>query len=937
MDFKEKYERLIEEYEALVVENKRLRGKLNMPERTYFSDENKMEVEKSGLVTMQSASSRKIAFFRALFKGREDVYAKRWQNSKTGKSGYSPVCANEWDYALCNKRAHKCIDCPNRKYLKIDDSVIEGHLSGLGDVVGVYPLTEGDLCCFLAIDFDGQHWQDDVTAVADVCREQNISVSVERSRSGNGGHVWFFFEDPCAASLARKFGSALLTLAMERRHQIELSSYDRLFPNQDCIPHGGFGNLIALPLQGKARREGNSVFVDGNFVLYPDQWAYLSSVKKTDEQQIKNVIRNCGSDIGELNEGGESESKTKIGPNLTAFDLPETVAVTLSDMVYIDKNGISEVALNKIRRLAAFANPDFYKAQKMRLPVYNKPRIISVYEETDNYLAIPRGCLDDFKALINGLNSNVALTDNRNCGFAIKAEFNGQLRGEQVAAFEAMTASDTGVLCATTAFGKTVIGAKLIAHKKVNSLVLVHSAALLNQWKQALSKFLILENELPDQPVKRGRKREQSRIGQLGATKNTLNGFVDIAIMQSLVSGGDVKELVKDYGLVIVDECHHVPAVSFESVMKNVRAKYVYGLTATPQRQDGHQKIIYFECGDIRYKVDAKQQAKLSGFERLAVPRFTFFRSPLKVGKPSLQQTLKYIGESPTRNSLILSDIIKAAKDGRNILVLTERRVHAELLEKSLNEAGLITVLLIGTDSAKAKREKLADIAARGSDERFVIVATGKYIGEGFDFARLDTLFLTMPISWKGKLAQYVGRLHRQYEGKKEVVVYDYVDVNVAMLENMYRKRVAGYRSLGYEIQAEEDGKRNGLLFDKFNYQQVFYEDVLLAKKSIIIVCPKLSGSFTEKFIAQTQLIADKIDITVVTTADEANGTCIKKLNDTGISVNCVSELNNKYAVIDGILIWYGSISYLSYSLADDTALRFESPETAKALKNIIS
>ena len=896
---------------------------------------------------MRSSSIDKITLFRSLFKGREDVFARRWYNEKSGKSGYSPVCANEWNPSLCDKKNTKCNACPNRSYLELNDKVIEAHLRGansLGkDVIGIYPLIEGDFCCFLAMDFDDEGWQKDIAAVCNVCKELNVQLSVERSRSGNGGHIWFFFEDKIPASTARKFGSMLLTLAMEQRHEIKFSSYDRLFPNQDTVPQGGFGNLISLPLQGQARKNCNSVFVDENFTPYSDQWVYLSSVTKLTEKRIDELLLSADTASEQLDDADNETNKPwsrKPRRELYVDDFPPCVNIVLSNMAYVEKIGVSEFALNKIKRLAAFYNPEYFKAQRMRLPIYNKPCIIATHDETEQYLAIPRGCLETLTDMLSGIGVNLNVVDKRNKGIPIDVDFNGQLREEQQSAFQALSQCDTGVLSATTAFGKTVIGARLIADKKVNTLILVHTAALLNQWKEALSNFLILNNELPVQAVKRGRKKETSQIGMLGATKNTLNGFVDIAIMQSLFNDEEVKEFVKDYGMVIVDECHHVPATSFEKVMKCVNAKHIYGLTATPQRQDGHQKIIYMQCGDIRYKVEAKEQAANSGFDHIVTPRFTTFRMPLTAaGKFNIQKAFEQLCESDTRNEMIIKDVTQAVNDGRNTLVLTERRAHAEKLVWLLNKRGIRTYLLIGAESAKLKREKLNQIALESKDERFVIVATGKYVGEGFDSARLDTLFLTMPISWKGKLAQYVGRLHRLYDGKREVIVYDYVDVNVGMLENMYRKRVIAYRSLGYEIKVVDKGQKSGILFDKFDYYPVFCEDVKTARKDVLIVCPLLKIKPVQKFCELVQVMSEKPKVTVYTLEQLDNDLqteCIELLTNNGIAVKYKENLNSRFAIIDGRLIWYGSIAYLSYSFNDDTALRFDSIETAKDLKEIL-
>ena len=439
-------------------------------------------------------------------------------------------------------------------------------------------------------------------------------------------------------------------------------------------------------------------------------------------------------------------------------------------MIYTEKSGVSERALGAIKRMGVYANPEFFKAQKMRLPTYGKPRFICVYEEDDAYIVIPRGRLDRLRSLLKEAGVQFLLDDRRNGGEKIKVSFNGTLREEQQRAFSALMSRDTGVLSATTAFGKTVVGARMIAERKRNTLVLVHTSALLNQWKSTLTKFLDFGYELPEWKKTRGRKKELSYIGQLGAAKNTLNGKIDIAIMQSLGGKNGVKEIVKNYGLVIVDECHHVPALMFEQVLKAVNAKYVYGLTATPVRADG--------------------------------------------GLKTLNRIFSELCVSKNRNKLIVDDVVKTVDCGRMPIVLTERSEHAKLLTDEIEKRSVKVFLLVGKESAKLKREKLAEIAAAKPLERFAIVAIGRYVGEGFDFARLDTLFLAMLISWKGKLTQYAGRLHRDYAGKNEVIIYDYVDLNVSMLENMYHKRLKGYKDIGYEIHADIKSCKRGTTCD---------------------------------------------------------------------------------------------------------------------------
>jgi hypothetical protein len=700
----EKYRKLLEENQRLKNENEDFRKRLGLPLPSPYikndvqasievNDIQLVEVIKPGYVTNSSSPEDKINLFMSLFRGRDDVYAKRWQN-KEGKSGYSPVCLNEWARGICNKPKIKCSECGNRNYAVLDFAAIDKHLRGK-DVFGVYPMLPDETCYFLAIDFDDEGWEKDISVLRDICAGNNIPFAVERSRSGNGAHVWFFFDDKVSAVSVRKFGTALLTHAMAKRHEIKFTSYDRLFPNQDTLPKGGLGNLIALPLQLNARRNNNSVFIDEKFQPYDDQWSFLSSIRKLSESEIDLYISQLcsGSELGDLRQNEDEECKpwerSNTNYKLSKSDFPDTVYVTKVNMLYISKNGFSHKALNIIKRLAAFRNPDFYKAQAMRLPTFDKPRIISLSYETPEYLCLPRGCELDLINLFSAHKVDVKWVDKSYSGKQIDVEFNGQLRDEQEDAVGSMLQHDNGVLSATTAFGKTVIGAKIISVKKVNTLILVHTQQLLEQWKERLNQFLLINEELSsDEIKKRGRKKSRSIIGQLGGGKNNLSGIIDVAIMQSLVKGDEVKEFIRNYGMVIVDECHHVPAFSFEQILKNVAGKYVYGLTATPVRQDGHHPIIFMHCGPVRYKVDARKQAEKRPFEHYVIPRFTPFRKPISQDEKewSIGEIYTEISTSQIRNKLIVDDVIKSVNEGRNSIVLTERTAHVEVIANALKE-----------------------------------------------------------------------------------------------------------------------------------------------------------------------------------------------------------------------------------------------------------
>ena len=956
MDWEQRCKELQQRLEELERENQELRRQLGYaePVRPVVTETPKSEkvLETAAGIHMRSTPEEKIRLFRSLFRGREDVFARRWYSVQKEKGGYAPVCANEWKYGVCIKPKGKCSKCENRVLVPLDDATIYKHLSGRDangqDVIGLYPILADDTCYFLAIDFDDGAWRENVSAVRSVCVEWGIPCGVERSRSGEGAHLWVFFKDAIPCVTARKLGSALLTAAMEREGNLKLDAYDRMFPCQDTLPNGGFGNLIALPLQGQARKKGNSLFVDEAFQPYPDQWAYLSAMQKLSAENVDALIRthSHGDALGNLCvvESTSKPWERQKKAVLSALDFYGVQHIVRANMIYIPASGFSPRVRNQLLRLAAFRNPDFYKSQAMRLPIYDKPRIICAAEEWDGYLALPRCCEPNLTELLETAGASYEVEDKTFSGNEIRATFNGELRPEQIPAVEALLSHNNGVLAATTAFGKTVIAAYLIGQWKVNTLVLVHTQALLNQWKIALSEFLEINETLPELPKKRGRKKERSLIGQLGGSKNNLSGFVDIAIMQSLISGDEVRDLVKDYGMVIVDECHHVSAVSFEQVLKEVNAKFVYGLTATPARQDGHQPIIHMQCGPIRYQVDAKAQAEKRPFDHAVIPKFTSFAQPVTDEVPwKITDAYAAMQVNEERNNRIVADVLAAVTEGRTPIVLTERYDHAKLLADILREKSKNVVLLSGKGSAKEKREILQGLSQIPTDEPLILVATGRYVGEGFDLPRLDTLFLAMPVSWKGTLAQYAGRLHRNYEGKQEVLIYDYVDIRIPMLERMYHKRLSGYAAIGYTIRGDRSvPATENRIFSQEEYWNTFSMDIANAQRELLITSPYLHIAQVKRFL---KLIPEETHVTVVT-GDETSfkpevwekvSNAVKLLEDAGAKVILQPKVYQRYAVIDKSTLWYGGINFLGFEKAAHGAMRLCSAELAKELNEKIN
>jgi superfamily II DNA or RNA helicase/very-short-patch-repair endonuclease len=755
-------------------------------------------------VNNHSPPEVKIVLFRSLFRGREDIYPRRFESRKTGKSGYQPACANEWARGLCDKRTVKCTACPNRRFLPVTDEVVRWHLSGRDNtgrefVMGVYPMFQDETCFFLAADFDKENWREDVGAFLETCRQKNLPAALERSRSGNGGHAWLFFDEAVPAGLARKLGSHILTETMERRPDIGLDSYDRFFPNQDTLPKGGFGNLIALPLQKQPREQGNSVFLDEQFTPYPDQWAFLAIVRKISRPEAEGIVRDAegrgrivGVRFALADEDDETPwtatpSRRRKEPPI-AGPLPGSLELVLGDQIYVAKDMLSPEIRNRLLRLAAFQNPEFYKAQAMRLPTYDKPRIIACAEDYPQHIGLPRGCLEDVRKLLSGLKVKAVIRDERYEGKPLEVSFNGELRPEQKAAAEALIAHDIGVLSATTAFGKTVVAAWLIAKRGVNTLVLVHRRQLLEQWVERLSTFLGLSAKA---------------IGRIGGGRKKPTGMLDVAVIQSLVRKGVVDDHVGQYGHLVVDECHHLPAQSFEQVARRAKARFITGLSATVTRKDGHHPIIFMQCGPVRYRVDAKQQAAARPFTHTVFVRPTGFR-PLRAANPDVRCQFHELYDEliadEARNRLICEDVVQAVRESRSPVVLTERTEHLDHLAERLSPEIRHLIVLRGGMGRKELGTVIAQLAAIPENEERVLLATGRYLGEGFDDARLDTLFLTLPVSWRGTIAQYAGRLHRLHDRKREVHVYDYADLNVPMLARMFDRRCRGYEAIGYTI-----------------------------------------------------------------------------------------------------------------------------------------
>lgn len=750
-----------------------------------------------------------LALFLQLFRCRESVYPKRWENAKSGKSGYAPACRNEWVQPLCQKPTIKCTDCGNQAFLPLNEDAVRAHLQGQW-TIGTYAIDEDDSCAFLACDFDGSGWREDVSAYRESAKALGIEVAVERSRSGHGAHAWVFFDGRVPARMARNLGTLILSRCMEVRHQLSMVSFDRFFPSQDYVPKGGFGNLIALPLQKGPRESGNSCFLDERCAVVHDQWGYLAHVKRPNYQEVQrlldrfvthtqgSVARSHGffDDVAWTTD--RALMNTGIGSGEEgAPTIQSTVELTIGSMIHVPLKGLPGKIVGRLRKTASFPNPEFYKRQRMRLQTYPHARFIVSGELRPDEMMLPRGLIDRVTQILSGAGAQVIMRDERLPKRRITVEFAGELTHFQKVAVKTLKKTDIGVLVAPPGFGKTVVGCALIAERRVSTLVLVHRQPLLDQWRESLVKFLRLN--LKD-------------IGILGGTKKTTTGKLDLMMLQTLTRMGDIREIAQQYAHVIIDECHHIPAASFEGILKQLPARYVLGLTATPYRKDGLEDILFQQCGPVRQEIVSADEGQL---EKTVTIFETGYCSPREVGhNPAYHVLMHSLVHDTGRNHRIATDVVKALSAKQFPLLISDRKEHLDTLTKGIETltkaevslAQLTVVRLDGDVSLKARRLALARIReVRSQGIPLLVVATAPLIGEGVDLPELDTLVLATPLSFEGRMVQYAGRLHRLVDGKTRVRIVDYVDSSNAMLLSMYRNRVKAYRKMGYEIREPHD------------------------------------------------------------------------------------------------------------------------------------
>lgn len=954
-------------------ENKELREILDQADIPYAKSEafsekpvssEEYDLDQGGRINQQYIDKNMATKFFAMFWGREDVFAKRAKNGN-----YYPQCNNRWNTVCPKQKGEKqyCEDCAYRSWTKLKPENLINHLIGYredgADVVGVYPLLPDGTCRFLVFDFDNHEkdsekndfanedetWRDEVDALRLICKQNGIDALVERSRSGRGAHVWILFRKPVSAATARNFGFLLLDKGAATINIKSFRYYDRMYPSQDVA--NSIGNLVALPLQGRALINGNSAFVDENWNAYPDQWAKLFHTKKISQEEIEQFIAKWQGELFFRN-GRQNYKQNRLKPwkrheDFYASDVTGTFHIVLADGIYIDALNLKPRLQNQIRCMAAFDNPIFYKNKRLGYSNYYNFSTVYLGMDIDGYIKIPRGLLENVIAECKKSKIPYDITDDREKGHPLRISFKGELRVQQDLAAQRLLTFNNGILSAATAFGKTVVCSYLIAERKVNTLILLESTDLIPQWEDELNRFLVIDEEPPEYKTKTGRiKKRTSVIGTLKGGKDTMTGIIDIAMIGSLYKKGAFHERLNSYGMVIMDECHHAASTTAQKILKKVNARYVYGVSATPMRSDNLEKINYMLLGPIRHKYTAMERTVEQGIDHFVIPRYTRLINTTD-DKENINVAYALVSSSKVRNEQILEDIRKCVEQGRTPVILTRYKEHAKFLYDNIREHADYVFLLYGDNSAKENAEIRAKLKQVPDDKSLILVATGQKIGEGFDYPRLDTLMLAAPVSFAGRLEQYVGRLNRDYDGKKDVIVYDYIDSHIQKFNNMYLKRLRTYKKIGFRVMTDtvQDKQDVNAVYDSGNYMSTFEQDLIEAEKEIVIASPQIIQEKIKRFIyLMKPRQEDGIKITVITENPEniSYGSTvfsyelIRQMEEAGIRVKFVEEQVEHFAVIDQILVWHGGMNLLGKEDVWDNLIRVKDTKAASELLELV-
>lgn len=903
-------------------------------------------------------------FFMMFCRGRKDVYDLRYTNPKTGKNGYYSQCFNRWDRGchIQKKDGVRCKDCELRAYKPVTLPLIKAHMNGTdpngNDVVAIYPMLENNLCQLLVFDFDNHAkgaeqedyaniddgWKEEINALRRICKNLDVDAVVERSRSGRGAHLWIFFKEMVPARLARRFGFALLEKGAESVNLKSFKYYDRMIPTQDALPEGGLGNVIALPLQGMALKSGNSAFIDENWNAYEDQLNVLAGTRRLTRQGIEDYLSLWYS-TGSISEDNGTDAPWDKNSEIEAGSVKGVVRIVLADRIYIDSTGMSNKTKRQLRRMATFSNKQYFQNQAMDMPNYDESRFIYLGSDEGKYIVLPRGLREEILKKFDNAGISYKIEDKRTKGQELNISFRGELRESQIPAVETMLENETGILHAATAFGKTVVCCDMIARRGISTLILVDRADLMNQWIKRLEEFLDIDEELPEYQTKTGRTRKRkSLIGNLQGAHDTLTGIVDVAMIRSLKKKDGFHPKLKEYAQVYFDECHHAASDSAIEVLQEINAKYVYGVTATPKRGDGKEKINEFLLGPIRYRFTAKDRAEEQNINHLVYPRFTRTVKPHHLSKtPYGNDAYELIRNNDVRDEQIIRDVADCVQAGRTPVVLTKYVDHAKKLSERLKTYADRLILLTGANGTKARRAQVEELNIVDNSDSLILVGTGSLLGEGFDFPRLDTLFMATPVSGENVVEQYVGRLNRDYDGKENVIVYDYVDSHIPKFDKMYSARMKAYKKIGYELCVNMDGEKQkaNAIYDIENYAETYWKDLEEANSAVVVSSPRLNNQKVDRII---KILGKRrelgVKVTIVTWhpdaykygKDDVRMELMERLRKAGFEIRLVEESCEHYAVIDNEIVWYGSVNLLSKEDAEDNLMRVCSKDIAAEL-----
>ena len=903
-------------------------------------------------------------FFMMFCRGRKDVYDLRYTNPKTGKNGYYSQCFNRWDRGchIQKKDGVRCKDCELRAYKPVTLPLIKAHMNGTdpngNDVVAIYPMLENNLCQLLVFDFDNHAkgaeqedyaniddgWKEEINALRHICKNLDVDAVVERSRSGRGAHLWIFFKEMVPARLARRFGFALLEKGAESVNLKSFKYYDRMIPTQDALPEGGLGNVIALPLQGMALKSGNSAFIDENWNAYEDQLNVLAGTRRLTRQGIEDYLSLWYS-TGSTSEDNGTDAPWDKNSEIEAGSVKGVVRIVLADRIYIDSTGMSNKTKRQLRRMATFSNKQYFQNQAMDMPNYDESRFIYLGSDEGKYIVLPRGLREEILKKFDNAGISYKIEDKRTKGQELNISFRGELRESQIPAVETMLENETGILHAATAFGKTVVCCDMIARRGISTLILVDRADLMNQWIKRLEEFLDIDEELPEYQTKTGRTRKRkSLIGNLQGAHDTLTGIVDVAMIRSLKKKDGFHPKLKEYAQVYFDECHHAASDSAIEVLQEINAKYVYGVTATPKRGDGKEKINEFLLGPIRYRFTAKDRAEEQNINHLVYPRFTRTVKPHHLSKtPYGNDAYELIRNNDVRDEQIIRDVADCVQAGRTPVVLTKYVDHAKKLSERLKTYADRLILLTGANGTKARRAQVEELNKVDDSDSLILVGTGSLLGEGFDFPRLDTLFMATPVSGENVVEQYVGRLNRDYDGKENVIVYDYVDSHIPKFDKMYSARLKAYKKIGYELCVNMDGEKQkaNAIYDIENYAETYWKDLEEANSAVVVSSPRLNNQKVDRIINMLGKRRELgVEVTIVTWhpdaykygKDDVRMELMERLRKAGFEIRLVEETCEHYAVIDNEIVWYGSVNLLSKEDAEDNLMRVCSKDIAAEL-----